>query len=139
MPGEDATREGIYTGQFAATLRGTYRIELPIPDSAEDEVLVQEVQVKLPDREVHRPQRNDATLKRLAQLSDGAYFVGMDAVLPTGRTSPLVGQIPPQDQITYVPGAPDKEFDFALMSWLLAFICGTLSMEWLLRRLHKLA
>ena len=139
VAGDDATREGIYTGQFSASLRGSYRVELPIPDSPEDEVLVREVQVRLPDREVHRPQRNDPVLKRLAQKSDGAYYVGMEAVLPPGRMSPLVGQIPPQDQITYVPGAPDKNFDRALMSWLLVLIGSTLSMEWLLRRLHKLA
>ena len=132
-------RQGMYTTQFSASLEGDYRIELPIPDGNVDELLVREVRVRLPDLEVENPQRNDPVLKRLAQTTDGIYFVGMDAITPPHQPSPLVGAIAPQDQVTYVPGVPDKRFDEVLMSWLLAMICGALSMEWLLRRLHKLA
>ena len=137
-PGHDSVREGMYTTQITATLQGDYRIELPIPDSPE-ELLTRQVQVRLPDREVERTQRNDVTLKHLAQSSNGAYHVGMNAILPPGKKSPLVGTIAAQDQISYVPGAADRNFDRALTGWLLTFICGALSLEWLLRRLHRLA
>ena len=137
-PGHDSAREGMYTAQITATLQGDYRIELPIPNSSE-ELLTREVRVRLPDREVERTQRNDATLKHLAQASSGAYHVGMTAILPPGQKSPLVGTIAAQDQISYVPGAADRTFDRALTGWLLTFICGALSLEWLLRRLHRLA
>lgn len=137
-PGHDSAREGMYTTQITAKLQGDYRIELPIPDSPE-ELLTREVQVRLPDREVERTQRNDITLKHLAQASNGAYHVGMNAILPPGKKSPLVGTIAAQDQISYVPGAADRNFDRALTGWLLTFICGALSLEWLFRRLHRLA
>jgi len=137
-PGHDSAREGMYTAQITATLQGDYRIELPIPDSSE-ELLTREVRARLPDREVERTQRNDVTLKHLAQASSGAYHVGMNAILPLGKKSPLVGTIAAQDQISYVSGAADRTFDRALTGWLLTFICGALSLEWLLRRLHRLA
>jgi hypothetical protein len=36
-------------------------------------------------------------------------------------------------------GKPDERFAEQLHHWLLAVICGALSLEWLLRRLSKLA
>jgi hypothetical protein len=53
--------------------------------------------------------------------------------------SPLVQSIVPRDQTNYLPGAPDKEFQQRLMGLLMAMIVGCLSMEWLIRRLSKLA
>jgi hypothetical protein len=45
----------------------------------------------------------------------------------------------PQDQVSVLPGTPDRDFDRLLMTWLIGLICGILSMEWLIRRLSKLA
>jgi hypothetical protein len=51
----------------------------------------------------------------------------------------VVNLLKPQDQTTRLPGTPDRRFDQLLMGWLMALICGALCMEWLLRRLSKLA
>ena len=45
----------------------------------------------------------------------------------------------PRDQVTYLPGRPDMGFQQLLMTWLMGIICGALSIEWLIRRLSKLA
>ena len=55
-----------------------------------------------------------------------------------GRT-PLATLLEPQDQTTFLPGTPDKDFDRVLMTWLMAVLCGALCVEWLVRRLNKLA
>ena len=117
---------------------GDFRIELPIP-GAEDELLVQEIRVRVPAREIERPQRNDALLSEMAQASNGVYFVSLDAALGRGGAAPLPLQIPAKDQETFLPGTPDKDFEERLMTWLLIVICGALSLEWLIRRLNKLA
>ena len=135
----NAAREGLYAAQFTTTLDGDYRIELPVPQGDRDELLVREVHARLPDLEIEHPERNDPLLKHLSQSTDGAYFVGMNSVvLPNGR-SPLVDAIIPQDHVTYIPGAPDQLFDEVLNLWLLVFLSTMLSLEWLIRRLHKLA
>ena len=120
-------------------MQGDYRVELPIPDTAGEEFLVREVTVRLPDLEIGHPQRNDSTLKQLTQTTGGKYYVGMNTITPSQGTSPLVGAILPQDQITFIPGAADKQFDRVLMTWILILVSFALSLEWLLRRLHRLA
>jgi hypothetical protein len=51
----------------------------------------------------------------------------------------LVTAIEPRDQINYVPGTPDRDFQQRLMALLMALIGGTLGLEWLTRRLSRLA
>jgi hypothetical protein len=52
---------------------------------------------------------------------------------------PLVNLIKPQDQVTFLAGSPDRDFERQLMGWLMGVICGVLCLEWLIRRLSKLA
>lgn len=136
---QELAQAGSFTGQFTAGMEGDYRIELPVPDSRDEELLVREVRARLPDLEVGRPERDDATLKQITQATGGMYYVGMDTIAPSQGKSPLVGAILPQDQVTFIPGAADQLFDRVFTFWLLAFICTALCMEWLLRRLHRLA
>jgi hypothetical protein len=56
----------------------------------------------------------------------------------TGRASVLT-LLKPQDQVTILPGTPDRNIERLLMGWLIGLICGVLCLEWLLRRLSKLA
>jgi hypothetical protein len=137
---KDAAREGEYAGQFTAELEGDYRIELLPPDSADERVLSAEVRSRVPDLEIERPQRDGVLLSTLAKRSGGEYFPGLDAAT-NGQTIKLTTLLNgrPADQITYLPGTPDKAFDERLMLLLLAAIVGVLSLEWLIRRLNKLA
>ena len=51
----------------------------------------------------------------------------------------LASVIEPNDQIIYLPESVDSQFDEQLMGWLIALIVGVLCLEWLIRRLSKLA
>jgi hypothetical protein len=136
---ENSARPGTYAAQFSTPIAGDYRVELPLPDSA-DEVLSRDVRARIPAMETERPERNDALLKDLAQKTGGAYYVGIDAAMnrQAGQI-PMASLIEPQDQVTFLPGTPDKNFDRLLMTWLMGIICGALCLEWLVRRLLKLA
>ena len=90
--------------------------------------------------EVERPERNDAVLQAIAEKTEGQYYVGLAAATNRqGGGRGLADVLEPQDQETYLPGTPDKMFEKLLMSWLLGLISGVLCLEWLIRRLSKLA
>jgi len=151
----DATRPGMYSGQFAVRQEGAYRLVLPVPQS-ESEELSRRIQVRVPDQERENPQRNDALLSEIAGSTGGVYYIGTAAALGKagersevgGQTSEAGGQghvqpapavwelLPDRTQISVLPEAP-----VPLWSnwWTLGLICGCLCMEWLIRRLAKLA
>jgi hypothetical protein len=137
---KDGGRKGIFVEQFTAMQEGDYRIELQHPAAAE-QVLSPEVRVKIPAKETEFPERNDAVLREIADKTSGEYFVGFPAAMgdASESTSGLIAKIRPQDQVTVLPGTPDRSFERQLMGWLMGFICGCLCLEWLLRRLSKLA
>ncbi|MCE9527965.1 MAG: hypothetical protein K8R36_18140 [Planctomycetales bacterium] len=136
---KDAAREGMYAEQFTALQEGDYRIELQHPNAA-DQLMVREVRAKMPAQETEHPERNDQLLKTLADRTGGKYYVGFNAaVKPTTGEPGVVGELKAQDQATPLPGTPDRKFEQLLMTWLMGLICGVLCLEWLLRRLSKLA
>ena len=137
---KDEGREGIYVEQFTALQEGDYQIQLQHPASAE-QILSREVRVKIPAKETEFPERNDALLREIADKSGGDYFVGLAAAVGrdgSGRAA-IANLVKPQDQVTPLPGTPDRSFEQQLMGWLLGIIAGALCFEWLLRRLSKLA
>ena len=134
----DPARKGMFVGQFPALQEGTYRLELQVPESA-NEQLTRRIQVKMPQLEQEKPERNDALLSELAKQTGGLYYVGADSVLGKRGMPPLVQQLPDRTEITYLAGVRDLDFERSWMTVLLAFICGALFLEWLIRRLSKLA
>lgn len=153
----DATRPGMYSGQFAVRQEGAYRLVLPVPQS-ESEELSRRIQVRVPDQERENPQRNDALLSEIANSTGGVYYVGTAAALgkPVAREGSELGSqrsevggqrpvqpapavwelLPDRTQISVLPEAP-----VPLWSnwWTLGLISGCLCLEWLIRRLAKLA
>jgi hypothetical protein len=79
-------------------------------------------------------------LTEIALSTGGSYYVGAESVggMPGGQP-PLAGVLEAQDFVTYLPGTPDRDFDRQLMTWLMGLICGVLALEWMLRRLSRLA
>ncbi len=138
-PVKDAPRRGLYAGQFTALVEGDYRVELMIPDSDDAEMLSRDVRARMPDLEIERPQRNDVLLKVMAKKTGGDYYVGVPATVGRLGAPSLSSVIEPNNVPTTLPDTPDTDFDRRLMAWLLAAICGALSLEWLIRRLSKLA
>ena len=137
---KDAAREGTYAQQFTIVQDGDYRVELQHPDAA-DQVLEREVRAQIPKLETQRPERNDQVLQTIAERTGATYYVGLPAALSrsAGSQEGLVDVLKPQDQTTVLPGTPDRDFERRLMTWLMGLICGILSLEWLIRRLSKLA
>ena len=137
---KDEGREGIYVEQFTALQEGDYRIELQHPSAAE-QFLTREIRVKIPAKETEFSERNDALLRDIADKTSGEYYVGVPAAVGANGSghAGVAARMKPQDQVTILPGTPDRPFERQLMGWLLGLISGVLCLEWLLRRLSKLA
>ena len=151
-PFADGSQPGVYTGQFPVLMSGDYSIQLQLGGIASEEVLSTSVKAKVPAIEMQRGERNDPLLTQLAIETGGRYWPGIARAIelvdsPTeGVTSivdkprpAIVAAITPQDQVSFLPGAPDRVFQLRWLAWLMAWIAGSLSLEWLARRLHRLA
>jgi len=132
------TRDGMYAGHFRVVEEGGYRIELPLPD-ARDEQLTHHIQVRVPDRERQHPQRNDALLSQIARRTGGYYYIGLDTAARGGAVMPLASRLPDRTEETLVTGAPDRTFQQQWTRGLLVLIAGSLCLEWLIRRLSRMA
>ena len=140
LAAQDAVRAGTFTSQFTALIDGDYRVSLAIPDSAELDVLSTTIEARIPDLEKARPQRNDALLQDLADKSGGKLYLGAEQLLrPQDDPDSLLALAGPQDQVTFLPGTPSREFARRLMVVLLTMVVMSLAFEWLIRRLHRLA
>lgn len=135
---KDEVREGTYVEQFTALQEGDYRIELQHP-AVGDQLLMREVRARIPAAETENPERNDVLLRDLADKTGGDYFVGIEAALARDGRPGIATLLKQQDQVTTLPGTPDRRFERLLMGWLMGLICGVLCLEWLFRRLSKLA
>jgi len=134
----DETRKGLFSGQFTALQEGTYRLDLPVPETI-DEQLTRRIQVRVPELERENPRRNDALLADMTSRTEGLYYVGLNSAIGSGAERPLVGQLRDRTEIITLSGAPDRQFDDKLTRWLLLLLVAMLCTEWLIRRLSKLA
>ncbi|MDG1807886.1 MAG: VWA domain-containing protein [Pirellulaceae bacterium] len=156
---ENAARPGTFTGQFVASLEGSYDVSLLVPFAVDGQVLNANVRASIPDLEKVKPQRNDQLLKEIAERTSGRYFFDLeqggraswnevDSADPSqffSKTSSLAGEnglaqmIGVVDQESFLPGSPDESFSRKFSRWLVFWLVLVLSTEWILRRLHKLA
>ncbi len=141
----DPARAGSFVGQFTVLQEGDYRLELPIPES-DDERLTRRIMVRIPQLERENPQRNDALLENMAQgtrVDDdqpGVYYVGTEELLspPPGKPS-VIELLKDRTRTSIIPVAPIKDWQFRFLVWMMALLCGLLFVEWLIRRLARLA
>ncbi|MCA9269847.1 MAG: hypothetical protein KDA41_15305 [Planctomycetales bacterium] len=139
-PGNETSgREGMYSGQFTALQIGDYEIQLTVPQTGGEEILRQPLTVRTPLQEIERPERNDPLLFDVAERTKGAFYNGISEAAGEGSIPGLAARIEPRDRLTPLPDLPDKQFALRLRWWLLALIAGALSLEWLVRRVSKLA
>ncbi len=130
----DPSRAGSFRGQFTVRKEGAYRLELPLPGS-ESERLSKRIAVRVSDAERERVTRNDALLAELAERTGGAYFRGLEALADAPAESGL-DTIPDRSRTITLPSQPDRLWD---NGWILGLVVGCLCVEWLIRRLVKLA
>ena len=132
-------RPGMYLGQATVLQEGTYQLGLPLPGSNE-EPLSRYLQVRVPDLERTHSERNDPLLASIAKETGGVYYKQLDAAIHGDATTPPLGSsIKSRAEVKLVKGAPDKKFAKAQMQWLLALIAGSLFLEWIVRRVNRLA
>lgn len=134
----DPSREGMYAGQVTVLQEGTYRLELPVPES-DRERIVRRIQVRLPDLERENTQRNDALLSRIAEGSGGKYYDSIDAAWGPETPDPLVERLKDRTRVSIVSSGPSPESERPWLRTMMLALCGLLCVEWLIRRLLKLA
>lgn len=147
----DPRRPGVFLGQITVSKQGDYRLQVSIPDSTE-EPLSRRIRVSLPDQERQNPQRDDATLRLLAEgfkdaqgnkLCEGKYYPDLEAAVGPGATDPLVGHLKGETRTVPVDRDVDRLWERLAervwFRWMMLVVCGLLSAEWLIRRLWKLA
>ncbi len=135
----DKSRPGNFIGQFTARQAGSYRIELPVPETVEEQ-LVRRIQVVLPDLEFENTTRNDQLLKQLSAITGGKYYTSLNQALHgEEEIRSIESLIESRAETRILRGTPDPDFSEWLNKLLLGMICGALCLEWLLRRLMKLA
>jgi hypothetical protein len=134
----DPARKGMYAGQFTVNQEGECRLELVHPDSP-DEPLSKRLQVFMPKLEQEHPERNDKLLKELADGTGGLVYIGVPAALGPNSAQPLVSQLEDRTQESFVPGQKDRVWEENWMHAILGMIAGCLCLEWLIRRLCRLA
>jgi hypothetical protein len=132
----DSSRQGTFLGHFPALQEGSYRLELPVPES-DNERLTRRVQVKVPELERENPQRNDALLGSIANNSGGRYYLGMSSL--AADEHPLVGELKDRTTTVIQPESPDPKSEEGWLRWMMIALCSLLCLEWLIRRLVKLA
>jgi hypothetical protein len=132
-------KPGMYVGQATVMQEGTYQLALPIPGGNE-EPLSKYIQVRVPDRERTHAERNDTLLASITKETGGIYYRQLETAIHGEKSTPPLSQaIKSRAEIKLVKGAPDKDFARAQMSWLLGIIAGSLFIEWIVRRLNRLA
>jgi hypothetical protein len=136
----DKSRPGMYTGQFPALQPGGYQLELLLPDAPE-EPLTKRFLVTAPQLEIDDPRRRDELAAQIAERTGGKFYIGMDRALGVAASPSLIALLEARDQTrkTYQTGARDPEWDRNWMMTLLIFIVGVLCLEWIIRRLFRLA
>ncbi len=135
----ETDKPGMYVGQATVLQEGTYQLALSIPGGNE-EPLSRYIQVRVPDRERTHAERNDTLLASIAKETGGIYYRQLDTAIHGDKSTPPLSQaIKSRAEVKLVKGAPDKEFAKAQMHWLLGIIAGSLFVEWIVRRLNRLA
>jgi len=125
----DAAQPGHYTANFRASLPGRYQIKVAVPGV--EQALATTVEVTMPKLEQLNPQQNQALLSKIADETGGRYFTLEAAAegLPRFFNTSAAQSVPVDERLRTL-------WD---RLWLLYLMVGLLSVEWLTRKLLKLA
>jgi hypothetical protein len=124
----DPSSPGVFTGDFRVSLPGTYKLQLTLPDSREQ--VTDEIVVSLPKLEDENIRQNVRLLSDLTRDTGGTYLT-VDTV-----ATELPGLLPDRGEQFYVPERLRTLWD---REWVMYLLVGILSVEWLTRKLLKLA
>jgi len=134
----EPARPEIVRGGFVAGREGTWQIECDL-GSGDDARLTKRVQAHLPDRELARPQLDRGLLGQVARAA------GVEPAYPgaggwtAAESARLAATIPDRSRREYETASADAPFKRGLNGILLSAGVGLLCLEWILRRLLRLA
>jgi hypothetical protein len=121
---------GEYVGDFRATEPGKYELRLPIPGT--DRSVSKTVTVEFPGMEYVNTEQNASLLTELARDTGGKY-VPLDEAQDTILSANM---LPTRAREITIDQAIQTVWD---QMWVLYALVGLLSLEWLTRKLAKLA
>ena len=125
-------------GSFVVAREGNWRISLTI-DGDETDQIVRRIHATLPDRELARPRLERALLEQVATATGGSSRFLTDAAWTPADTNRLLKLLPDRSRQEYERGARDTDYKQLLNTILLAIGISLLCLEWILRRLVRLA
>jgi len=132
----DSGRAGAVQGGFVAAREGAWMIDVEL---AGGERLSRRVQARLPDRELERPRLDRGVLEQVATRTGGMPRFLADAAWTPRDSEQLASRIGDRSRRDYETGAPDAAFKLQLNALLMAVGAGLLCVEWIIRRLVRLA
>lgn len=124
----DSNRAGQHVGSFRVGKPGTWRVELPITQS--NDRVIEKLDVVLPNLETDNARQNAQLLRLMAEETGGGYYSVAEAETEVPKKLPNMGEEFQIDQ--QLKTLWDRE----QLLWLLV---GLLGVEWLTRKLLKLA
>lgn len=126
---QDPEQAGQYTTNFRTTIPGRYQIELEMPSLGE--TISTAIEVTMPQLEQQQPEQNRALLMKIAQATRGEYLPIEEAAdkLPALFETSAAVSVPIDERLRVL-------WDRA---WLMYLVIGLLCVEWLTRKLLRLA
>jgi hypothetical protein len=135
---DEPARPGTLAGGFVATREGGWLVEVE-PVAAGEERLSRRIQVQLPDRELAHPRLDRGVLSQLATATGGSVRCLADGGFTRASAEAIAAALPDRSRREYESGAADVAFKRRLNAVLLAIGTGCLCLEWIVRRLARLA
>lgn len=134
----EPARPEMLRGGFVASREGAWQIECDL-GTGDDARLTRRVQAQLPDRELARPQLDRGLLEQVARAAGRTPEYPESASWTATDSARLAATIPDRSRREYETAAADIPFKRRLNAILLAAGVGLLCLEWIIRRLLRLA
>jgi hypothetical protein len=100
---------------------------------------VRRIQATLPDRELAHPKLEREVLSQVAMTTGGSTWFPTGPTMNTADITKMVNSLKDRSRKEYETGENDKTFKKTLNTFLLGIGIFLLCIEWILRRLVKLA
>ncbi len=120
-----------YRGALPILEPGVHRIQVQLP--LFETPLAASATAILPPLEIARTTRNETLLKKISEATSAIYCATTDEALKLSK------QTPSQSEVRLLLGEVDKEYSSRVAGNTLWIVALLLSLEWLLRRLWRLA
>jgi hypothetical protein len=78
-------------------------------------------------------------LSRIAEGTGGVYYRALRSAVGIGAAESLAAKLKDQTRTSIFTAAPDPLWEQTWLMWMMLALCGLLCLEWLIRRLLKLA